>query len=421
MNIPDGWKQKSILQLGSNNKDTVQTGPFGAQLHASDYVKEGIPLILIRNINANGLNTDNIPKITAEDANRLRRYSLKKNDIVFSRVGRVGSCFLATLEQEGWIISGQTLRIRIPKKAVDHKFLNYSLKGDRAQSFIRGTAIGSTRKSISTKTLEDLPVLLPPLPEQRRIAEILDEWDKAITLTERLIETKQTRKKGLMQKLLTGKVRFGEFVQSEEKQETKFGDLPKDWDIVHIKDIANVNAESLSKKSDTSYTYFYIDLSSVDRGSIALPQERERFGDLPSRARRVLRKNDVIMATVRPYLLGFAVCDFEPKDILCSTGFALISPKTRFDSNFIYQSLYGDIVSRQLQALLVGSNYPAINSSDVNNLRLFWPKDAIERRKIASVLQSCDEEIDLLGQKLAALKRQKKGLMQQLLTGKVRV
>ncbi len=97
--IPQEWKYHTVLELGDGHRDTVQTGPFGAQLHAEDYVEEGIPLILIKNIKESGLDETDIPKITIEDAERLSRYRVRQGDIVFSRVGRVGSCFLAEKEQ----------------------------------------------------------------------------------------------------------------------------------------------------------------------------------------------------------------------------------------------------------------------------------------------------------------------------------
>lgn len=295
--------------------------------------------------------------------------------------------------------------------AVDKKFLYHLFNFPGIRSQIHASASGTKVRHTSPSRIYEVEILLPPLPEQCKIAEILGTWDKA----------RQRRKKALMQQLLTGKRRFKKFVVSNVKQEARFGELPKDWDVVHIDDIADVNTETLSENSNPDHKYFYIDLSVVDRGIISFPKECQKFGELPSRARRVLHKGDVIMATVRPYLLGFAVCDFEPKDVLCSTGFALISPKVSSDSNFIYQCLYGDVISKQVQALLTGSNYPAINSSDVKEFKLFWPKVTAERERIGTVLQACDDEIGLLKKKLDALKQQKKGLMQQLLTGKVRV
>ena len=126
--IPVEWGVVTVLELGNGHKDTVQTGPFGAQLHSKDYVEEGIPLVLIKNIKEDGLDDTDIPKITEKDANRLSRYRLKEGDIVFSRVGRVGSCFLCSKNEEGWVFSGQTLRIRFNNSKVDLTYFNYALR-----------------------------------------------------------------------------------------------------------------------------------------------------------------------------------------------------------------------------------------------------------------------------------------------------
>jgi type I restriction enzyme S subunit len=277
------------------------------------------------------------------------------------------------------------------------------------------------KKRVHWSELRELLVPLPPLGVQRKIGVIVGSWNEAITLTERRIEAARQRKKGLMQRLLTGRVRFPEFVQSQEFYQTKLGQVPADWKVIPIQDVAKVNAETLGNNSNPAHRYLYIELSAVDKGNIVMPTECQRFADLPSRARRVLRRGDVIMATVRPNLLGFAVCDFEPENVLCSTGFALISPEEPSDSQFIYQSLYSDTVLRQVHGLLTGSSYPAISASEVSKLRLFWPKSKGERKRIAAVLQICDREIELLTQKRDALQHQKKGLMQWLLTGRVRV
>jgi type I restriction enzyme S subunit len=191
--------------------------------------------------------------------------------------------------------------------------------------------------------------------------------------------------------------------------------------MINIEDVARINAKSLNLKTGKGKTFHYIDLAAVNEGEINFPSETIEFSELPSRARRVLRKGDVIMATVRPNLLAYAVCDFEPKDVLCSTGFALISPKNKLDSQFIYQNLFGDLIQRQIHSLVTGSNYPAINSSEVARLVLAWPTQEQERYLIAQTLQTCDEEIQLLQQKQGVLQQQKKGLMQRLLTGQIRV
>lgn len=102
------------------------------------------------------------------------------------------------------------------------------------------------------------------------------------------------------------------------------------------------------------------------------------------------------MATVRPNLKGFALANFNATDTVCSTVFALISPYSKTVSLFIYETLYSNLVSRQIHGLLVVSNYPAINSSDVENMNIFYPTDKDEREQISNVLEGIGNELQNL-------------------------
>jgi type I restriction enzyme S subunit len=127
------------------------------------------------------------------------------------------------------------------------------------------------------------------------------------------------------------------------------------------------------------------------------------------------------MATVRPNLLGYALAMFDPVNVICSTGFAIISPHRPEDANFIYQSLYSSQIQQQINEMITGSNYPAINSAEVKKLRLLIPQQEDERYSIGEVLSTVDNEIQTLSSYRQKLVLQKKGLMQRLLTGQVRV
>ncbi len=161
-------------------------------------------------------------------------------------------------------------------------------------------------------------------------------------------------------------------------------------------------------------------MSSVKSGIIEFPTEKVTFSDSPSRARRILKRDDVIMATVRPNLLGFGYANFDTKYYICSTGFALISHKENSVAQFIYQNLYSRNVESQINKLIVGSNYPAINSSDVQNIKIPYPPFK-EQQKIASILSAVDDKLKVLSEKKTNYQELKQGLMQQLLTGKIRV
>lgn len=196
--------------------------------------------------------------------------------------------------------------------------------------------------------------------------------------------------------------------------------IPKGWSILRIKDISEVNKKNLSNSTMEDYSFYYIDLGAVSEGRVNIPNVRLKYKDAPSRARRVPSAGDVLMSTVRPNLKGFAAVNFNVQDVICSTGFAVITPKLKIDSDFIHQSLYSDATGRQLYRLLVGSNYPAINNIDVENLWLTYPLLERERFQISKVLVSWDDliknTINLIEPKI----KLKQALMQQLLAGKLR-
>ena len=194
--------------------------------------------------------------------------------------------------------------------------------------------------------------------------------------------------------------------------------LPDNWKIVYVDDICLINKNTLSEKS-ADFQFKYIDLSSVKNGKI-LCSAPISFKESPSRARRIIRKNDIIMSTVRPNLQGFAHIDFDAQEYICSTGFAVLTVKPNTSSKFIYYCLYSKSVETQINNMLVGSNYPAINSSDVASLKILLPP-LPEQEKIAGILSCWDDGIEKLSALIEKKKIQKKALMQQLLTGKHRL
>lgn len=209
--------------------------------------------------------------------------------------------------------------------------------------------------------------------------------------------------------------------ESEKFIRTEIGLIPNDWEVKKIREVAKINATSLNNQIPDDYKFFYYDLSSVNRGEISHPIEKINYSDAPSRARRLFKKNDILMSTVRPNLQGFAYIDFDAENCVCSTGFAVISVKHKSDGMYLYQNLYSHIITNQINRLLVGSNYPAINAKDVGNLKIPFPKDENEREKIGRILYTWDKAIELKEKLIEQKKVLKKGLMQRLLTSEVRL
>lgn len=261
-------------------------------------------------------------------------------------------------------------------------------------------------KQIGYDDFCNLFIHIPPLSEQKKIAEILSKWDKAIELKEHLIIEKKQQKKWMMQNLLTDKKRLSGFTD--------------EWQEVRLGDVCTINDNVLSENTQPDFEFWYINLSSVDRGKITHPTLAVKFDKLPSRARRLFKKDDILMSTVRPYLLGFAYIDKEYDRYVCSTGFAVVRAKEGVCSIFIYHILFSDGVIRQMNQCLMGTNYPSLNNDDVYQLYFELPP-LPEQTAIANILSTADREINLHEKQLEELKKQKKALMQLLLTGIVRV
>jgi type I restriction enzyme S subunit len=204
-------------------------------------------------------------------------------------------------------------------------------------------------------------------------------------------------------------------------KKTSVGVIPDNWNVKKIGDISKINLLSLSSDTANDYEFYYYDLSSIDEGKINHPNIKTKYSESPSRARRIFRRNDILMSTVRPNLKGFAKIDFDAEDCVSSTGFAVITVNDEDDFDFLYHNLFSYNIEQQINSLLVGSNYPAINNEDVENLCIPYISIKSEQQKIAAILSTWDKAIELKEKLIAQKQVQKKGLAQNLLTGKIRV
>ncbi len=209
-----------------------------------------------------------------------------------------------------------------------------------------------------------------------------------------------------------------ETIQQGYKQ-TSLGIIPEDWEIKSFEEVADIDKDCLNSNTSDDYVFNYISLSDVDSDEFIMEMKKQIFKTAPSRARRIVKKNDVLMSTVRPNLQGFLIIRNDVKDLIASTGFAVIS-SSKCSNEFLFHSLFSSIISKQFYQLLAGSNYPAINSSDVKKLKLAFPS-CKEQTTIANLLTTWDSSIQKLTSLITQKELGKRWLMQQLLTGKKRL
>lgn len=263
---------------------------------------------------------------------------------------------------------------------------------------------GTAQPKLNRETCEKIPVLVPPLPEQRKIADILNTWDKAIEKQTQLIEKLELRKKGLMQQLLTGKKR-----------------LPGgsgEWKKIAIKDFAI----DISLKNTHNENWEVLSCTKYD----GLVPSLQYFG------RQVFSKDITQYKIVPQYCFAYATNHIEEGSIGYQSTYrnALISPMYtvfKTDSNviddiFLYKLLKSHRAIYLYNVMMEGSidRRGGLRWDNFSTIKFLLP-DIKEQSAIADILVSCDNEILLAKQKLNKFRQQKKGLMQVLLTGKKRV
>ncbi|MFA0135192.1 restriction endonuclease subunit S [Vibrio splendidus] len=380
----------------------------GVQIADKDTVKshkEGY----IRYIYIRDLFTDKYPVYVKDE---YPKKVLNWGDIVMVNTGNTSGYVYRA--KEG-VLCNNAFKISVQEtknELLDKEFLWVYLNSNAREQMLKRLFNPAGQPHVGHKNVARLKLKLPPLPEQRKIAKILSTWDKAISTTEKLIETSRQQKKSLMQQLLTGKKRL---VNPETGKA-----FEGEWERHSMSDLVFIDRKSLGKKTPDDFEFQYISLSDVAVGSISKELDVHKFASAPSRARRVIQEGDILLSTVRPNLKGFAKVSGKHADCIASTGFSVLTPKKRVSGDYIHQYIFSSHVTGQIDSLVVGSNYPAINSSDVAGLKVYCPTYE-EQQKIASVLTAADKEIEVLEAKLAHFKQEKKALMQQLLTGKRRV
>jgi type I restriction enzyme S subunit len=333
------------------------------------------------------------------------QFRLKAGDFLISKRQIVhGACGIVPPELDGAIVSNEYSVLRA-RPSLDLNFLNCLAHSIYFQQTCFHSSIGVHVEKMIFKLDQWMKwdFDLPPHLEQRRIVEILGTWDLAVEKVERLVANARSQKAALMQDLLLGKRRLPGFVGN--------------WSGRTISDAAELDRESLGVATPSDFSFRYISLSNVQPGSISGDLETMTFSSAPSRARRKINTGDILMATVRPNLQAFAKVLPEHQDCVASTGFCVLSARPGQDPSFLFHQLFGDRITSQIDALVVGSNYPAINSSDVANLRFDCP-DIEEQVALSTVLDCADFSVQGREAQLAALQQERAALRQQLLTGR---
>jgi len=391
--VPEGWSRGHISDICRLQN--------GRGFRPPEWDTKGLPIIRIQNLNGN-------VKFNYYSGEIEEKWTVDPGQMLFAWAGTKGVSFGPTIWSGPRGVLNQHIFKVFEADKIDKVWLYKTLQHVTAQIESRAHGFKATLVHVKKSEIDGLPILIPPFAEQKKIAAVLSTWDKAIDVIKKLVENSKAQKKSLMQQLLSGKVHLSGFTSE------------RDWREVRLSELVEIDTTSLGKKTAPHFTFQYISLSDVEKGQISDNLVQLKYSEAPSRARRVLKTGDILMATVRPNLEAFAMVSNEYSECIASTGFAVLTARENCSNDYLFHYLFSDHVRSQLYGMVVGSNYPAINSSDVKSLRIKCPAYE-EQARIAEVLNTANLKISTLNSSLTRLKSEKSALMQQLLTGKRRV
>lgn len=374
-NIPDGWK---IMKLGevSNIFDGTHQTP--------DYKENGVPFYSVEHLTANDF-TDT--KYVSEEVfeQESKRVKIEKGDILMTRIGDVGTArYISWEARASFYVSLALIKCN---KLVNSKFLTFFINSAHFQREIWGKTIHvAFPNKINLGDISKCASILPPLSEQKRIVAVLEIWDEMVEKLARKIEIKKNIKKGLMQELLSGKKRLSGF--TNEWVIAKLGDICK-------RESSNI-AANLLENNEGEYRIY---------GASGLLKKINFY-----------QQDEFYVSIVKDGAGVGRLFLCEPKT---STLGTLDNLKVKENNNLLF--LYSLLQKIEFRKYIVGSTIPHIYFKDYKIEKINIPKDIKEQKAIADILVTADREIEKLEEKLRIIKEQKKFLLNNLITGQIRV
>ncbi len=403
--IPKDWV---VVKLKDINEDSLLGGNY-----KNGEGEKGIPLIKMGNLGRGKIKLNkvqNIPETLVYDNIHI----LQEGDFLFNTrntLELVGKVAIWRNELPKALYNSNLLKIVFNNSKVHStKFMNYVFNSDLVIKKLRGLATGSTSvAAIYNKDLFKLNIPLPPLTEQQKIADILSTVDEQISTTDKIIEKSKELKKGLMQKL------FSEGIQHTEFKDTKIGRIPKEWRNTKLKELVKINqglqiaiSKRLTKKEEGAY--FYITNEFLRKSS-----KYSYYVKDPNPS--VMCNEDDILMT-RTGNTGQVVTGVTG---VFHNNFFKIKYRTNLtNKDYLYYFLTLRKTNKRILSLAGTSTIPDLNHSDFYSIIMPVPSIQ-EQQKIAEILSEADAKIEREESQKEYLEKLKKGLMQQLLTGKKRV
>lgn len=405
--IPSDWNSQHLKGICQN------VGIGLVTTMTTNYAEEGVFLIRNSDIKSFSIQKQKLIKLNIEFAKKHEQKAFKEGDIVTVHTGDIGTSAIIDQELDG-AQGFATLNTRVIKEIIDSNYLCHLFNSVIFKKYVFSFATGDGRNNLNLKDFIKLLINFPvDIPEQKKIAKILTSVDNTIESTRKVIEQTKKVKQGLLQELLTKGIGHTKF------KKTEIGEIPEEWEVMKLQEVASIidckhrtphySNEGYSVVRPRDIKEGDIDLSGCIKASI------EEINDLNENHKPTI--NDILYSRNATFGIGAIVKTSElfaiGQDVCIITGNLL-------RGEFLFYLLNSPVVKSQLLKLSAGSTFKRINLKDIRNFKV--PLISFgEQKKLTKLFSSLDRNLNSENDKLTQLQQLKKGLMQDLLTGKVRV
>jgi type I restriction enzyme, S subunit len=424
--IPENWKKTKLKYLG--NLYGGLTGKSGVDFNDDENPKNK-PYIPYTNIfNNTYISKNHFHYVSIEDGENQNR--VKKFDLFFLMSSEthkdLGKSCIIIDDVEELYLNSFCKGFRIKNKNIQPLFLNYQILGHLHREMISVEGKGFTRINLRQDKVNDLVIFYPPLQEQEQIVNYLDEKtsiiDKLISTKLKKVELLKEQRTTLINQVITKGINPN--VKMKDSGLDWIGEIPESWSVIKLKSLVECNKKVLPENTNPDYELKYIEIGDVNSLGEIKGMSDYLFKNSPSRCRRILSKGDIFISTVRTYLKSIGYVENEISDIICSTGFCVLSPKSDVISKYLFYQVLTEFFISEVISKSVGVSYPSITSTELINIKVIKPS-IVEQEQIVEYLDKHTKEIDDLvsmeQNKIELLKEYRQSLISEVITGKIKV
>lgn len=397
--IPEDWEVLPLDRITDPKRPIsygiVQTGRP---------VHNGVRCVRVVDLDRGRVDATNLITTSADISAAYKRTQLTTGDLVIALRGKIGELALIEPDLDGANLT-RGVALIAPLSGYDSEYLLHCLSSPRSKKIIEKNLNGSALQEIPIAALRKIPAVTPPLVEQRTIAAALSDVDALISSLDQLIAKKRDIKQATMQQLLTGKHRLPGF--------------SGEWTRARLVDVAQLMRESVTPGYFPEKLFVHFSLPAFDAGQTPAIETGSTIGSNKFK----VREGAILVSKLNPRIPRVWAPDDIPDDSVASTEFLVLLPTEKVSRSFLYVVCSSPRFCEQMELSATGTtgSHQRIAPSDALQITVLMPTDKDEQVAIASVLSDMDAEIAALEQRLDKTRAMKQGMMQELLTGRLRL